>query len=175
MWNRTLQEATLELVASGINAQLISLDGTSVIAPGASGTYTITLPPAEDDTDLSGSPEGGPAIGGPPFILIQFGGGEIDPAKVDLTDLQDLESQQVEQRPFLHAAPRPPPIRSGHDSAHRLCAATVRVAVTFVVSWGGADNGIASYLIWVRVAAASGIQLNTLDTSATCRVARQYL
>nr|MBT3397312.1 hypothetical protein [Alphaproteobacteria bacterium] len=69
MWNRTMQEATLQLPAVGDVGQLISLDGTNTVAP-MDGLYRVDLPPAEGDVDISMGPYGGVAIGGQPFVLI---------------------------------------------------------------------------------------------------------
>jgi hypothetical protein len=158
VWNRRLEEAQLDLPASGIGGQLFSmLDQDWRLTP-EDGSYSLTLPAATRDDypyvragELSG-------IGGPPLILVeQTGDGAgvvegINPALMPLVNV--LTPVPVTPGPVLPPAPHPttdPAVDSAAPVTSMLALPVVSPPV-FTVAWSGRDNsGIERFLVWVRV------------------------
>lgn len=162
VWNRTLNDFTLELPATGENAQFISLDGMTTIRPQDDGLYRINLPAADPDNYPNPPEDQRMAIGGMPFILIEQAGGEIAPAALDLTPEFGAPASSGGAAPpdanpggFGTGGDSTIPVDPALDSmppsasVHPLPETS---PPAFTVTWGGTDDsGIESYLVWVRV------------------------
>lgn len=169
MWNGTTEAAALAWSAVGLDGRLLSLDNTAIITPDANGVYTIDLPPALNDVDISNSPQGGPAIGGSPHILIETIGGNTQDVLVDL-DAGNVEPVPTEAAGATPTAPRPrptvDPLRDAQAPSATVAPLPPVSEATFTVEWSGRDDsGIDRYLIWVRV--DGGTWLPWLETEAT--------
>ena len=153
MWNRRTDENTLTLSAVSTRAQLISLESNNLIDPDENGEYRVTLPPALADTDLTSAPQGGLAIGGSPYILIEPRNGRLAEQTLEF---ENIETVGTALPPT--AVPTAPPMQPTVDPAGDTEAPIATVlplpatsAPEFIVEWVGEDNsGIANYLIWVR-------------------------
>jgi hypothetical protein len=173
VWNRKLEEESLDLPATGPEALLYSVgsrdDRDWEITP-SDGVYTLNLPPATRDDypylragELTG-------IGGPPVIVVEeMGDLPSNPALVQLE--APLTPVAVTPGPVvLTALPRPtthPAVDATAPVTEMLDLPVVSPA-SFTVSWGARDNsGIDYYLVWVRVNGGDWQPwLETGDTSA---------
>jgi hypothetical protein len=170
MWNRTQEEAIFELPAAGDNGQLISLHGQSIITADENGIYSLSLQPAAPDTDLSEDDTGRVAIGGAPFILIEYVTGEVTPDDITLDDVNGTQTQ-IERTPVpTQLPPRPttdPQFDTRPPVAYILGLPEISEPA-FTVAWrGDDDSGIANYIIWVRIDGGEWQPwLDTTDTSA---------
>jgi len=161
LWNETTEIHTLTWPAVGENGQLIAMDGDVMVEPDEQGNFIIPLPPAQPDIDQSASPNGGVAIGGAPYILIERIGGQVDPVVINFDGPASVQvvaeptpSSSVTANSAPTSAPRPT-IDPARDSSSPTATVLPLPAIsppTFTVTWNGQDDsGIARYLIWVRV------------------------
>lgn len=165
MWNRTFIPTTFDYEAIGENGQLISLSGSTVIAPNDEGMFQIGLPAAQRDNVPSPPPNHDAAIGGEPVILIEAPEGRVREMVVDLSI--DVDAPTPEP---LIPAMRPTVDPAEDDTPPRATVLPMppRSEATFAVRWEGEDDsGIDRYLIWVRVDGGTWMPwLETTQTSA---------
>lgn len=165
-WNRRLREFTLELPASGDDGQLISLDDSRLIVPDADGLYRIALPPADPDNYDEPPPGASAAIGGPPYILIERIGGQVNAADINLGPPASFVTPSAPVTPLPTARPTVDPALDNRPPQATVLALPQVSEATFTVAWTGQDDsGIDRYLIWVRV--DGGEWRPWLETSAT--------
>ncbi len=153
MWNRRTSENTITLPAVSDRAQLISLESNNIIEVDASGDYQVTLPPAQDDTDLTSAPQEGLAIGGSPYILIEARSGRLSQQELDFEDVEIVgtvpPATAVPTRPA--AQPTVDPTSDSQPPIATVLPLPATSPASFTVEWTGEDDsGIANYLIWVR-------------------------
>lgn len=161
LWNRTLEETTLDLAASGPQAALYSYDNDWQLFPDEAGNFQITLPAATPDGFPYLEPGDVTAVGGKTFILVERLS-EAD-AQVARLEAQTLSIPEVTVTPRQPVMVTPgsvvAPLRPTVDPAADSTPPTALVApltetspATFTVAWSGEDDsGIQRYLIWVRI------------------------
>lgn len=157
-WNRTFTPITLELPAQGVNAQLITLDGSTLIQP-VDSVYRVELPPALPDNYPNRPVGADAAIGGPPFILIERTGERVVPLALDLAVGASagrvslaMPTATAITTPRLPARPTVDPAQDRTPPRVTMHPLPVISPPTFTVSWRGEDDsGIALYQVWVRI------------------------
>ncbi|HEX2620149.1 MAG TPA: fibronectin type III domain-containing protein, partial [Phototrophicaceae bacterium] len=172
IWSRKLEPVPLLLPAVGINAQLVSLDGSLEITPDASGNYVLELPAAQPDNYADVPAGADTAIGGSPLILIESIGGKTDLVDYN-TDIEiqtDAGASPIALLPtpgsILSVQPTTDPANDTQSPRAGMLPLPETSPATFTVTWQGEDNsGIASYTVWVRI--NGGEWQPWLETDAT--------
>lgn len=153
LWNRTATRFILDLPAavtpnSAPSGTLYNLSDDYRLAPDADGFYRITLEGTAD-----GSPtEAG--IGGAPLILVEQGGGTLNPALVGLEPAQGGTVPATATPPAAMPLPRPTtdPARDTTPPTATVLPLPSESAPSFAVSWrANDDSGVDRYIVWVRV------------------------
>ncbi len=153
IWNRRFEPNTAIIPAAGSNATLYTMNRTTTINP-QDGVYNIPLNAAEPDSypDLEANDIS--AIGGEPVILVEPIEGIAPP--INATGIVQVQESSVA---VTVAPPTPGPIFSPTIAPENdttppttfMDALPEISASTFMVSWGGEDNGaIESYVVWVQ-------------------------
>jgi len=178
MWNRSLTDTRLELVAQGHSALLVSFANEDYELTPTDGKYSIGLAPATPDDFPYLRPGEVSAIGGLPMVLIE----RIDPTLVNGGTAVPTAAP-ILLTPGAITATQPP--RPTTEPEHDATPPTARVTplpiispTTFTVYWSGEDDsGIEHYLIWVRVDEGEWkpwLETNATQGQYTGEVGRRY-
>lgn len=153
LWNRRFDRATVEIPAVGRNAQLISLEGNTVIQPNGDNAYELVVPPAMPD-NYGRPPQGADAaIGGPPYILIEREGSAVDVVQIPVETIE-IPPTQVPIVPTAMPQIRPTanPANDTSPPMAQVMPLPETSEAVFMVMWEGQDDSaIDRYLVWVRV------------------------